>query len=272
MGLLKESYGSEYRSDETFSSFWNPRRLKNNCILVSVGYLLGIDAESLSDMLRVTLPQHIKGMGVGEMELILGGLPGCHLVIFPFDKTIKYSPQTQQRKAMRILSKWIARYKKHPFAIGYQRTDRSGHCVIAKPSRRTKEDTMKNYTFWCYQTRTKGVNVTEDVRASFIRFAIFIDPRKRAMEMDFFYGTTLPGDVSHVRVVEDDLHSDASSITTAYAPLAYSYSHEHASYTEPHPGHQSSNGLVYHPTVYSVSGEVPQPNDEEEMPSSSRSY
>jgi hypothetical protein len=254
MGLLKETYGSVPRSDETMASFWNPNRLRNNCIFVSIGYLLGMDAEALSALLKAKLPPHVKGMGVGEMELILGRLPDCHPIVFPFDKATEYNPRTQQRVAMRILSRQFRKYQEKSFAIGYQRVNGSGHCVVAKPSRQRKhsrEVDLKDYRFMCYQNQTKGVDMTMDVRDSFIRFAIFLDPGRRTMQMDYYYGTTVPGPVSHVQVEEDGWYSEGSS---ANLPIYQASASEPKLY--PESGYQSSSSYA-DPYAFHTSGTAP---------------
>jgi len=271
MGLLEGSYGSGHQSEEMLASFWNPQRLKNNGILVSVGFLLGMNAKHLSDLLKVKLPQFVKGLGVGQMELILGGVPGCHPVVFLFDQPItprrRHSPRDQQRKAMRILGRWIRKYGGQPFAIGYQRANGTGHCVVAKSTHTRVMDDIQSHTFWCYQTQTRGVDMTKDVRKSFIRFAIFIDPRKPAMKMDFFYGTTLPGSVSHVQVVENGWYPAATSTTAAYAPASGQSSNSYAQ-----SGYQSPNGSAYYTAPHPASGTLPQAGYKSEYTQASDPY
>jgi hypothetical protein len=196
------------------ASIWNPERLQNNCIFVSAGYLLNIDSEELSRRLEVRLSPYIPGVQVGEMESILGRLRDIHLVVVPFDVTDVYrtKSQSQQCLAMRILSPWIRKYKRNHFALGYQRLNGSGHCVVAMPPRKKPvkgKDSLFNYRFMCYQNRTKGEDKGQEVRDSFFRFAIFLIPGSPGvpMQMDF-YKTIAPGVVSHFNVRETNWYME----------------------------------------------------------------
>ena len=239
MGLL-QSDKSGGRSNEM--SRWNPEGLQNNCIFVSVGYLLNLNAEKLAKYLNVNFPPHIKGLGVGEMEWHLGRMPGLHVVILPFDKgAVGKIPRNSPSFALRFLERWISRYQNLPFAIGYQRADGSGHCLVAerlprgkwsrgKSSRETRgkgqsRELSESYSYTCYQKRTLGTDMAKDVMNSSIRFAIFVDPDATAMQMDFYYETDVQGQFGHVWMQEKGWYSnatyDSSSSSNSYTDSGY---------------------------------------------------
>jgi hypothetical protein len=236
MGLLQPDK-SGGRSNEM--SRWNPEGLRNNCVFVSVGYLLNLNAEKLAKYLNVKFPPHIKGLGVGEMEWHLGRMPGLHVVILPFDKgAVGKIPRNSPSFALRFLEKWIGQYGKSPFAIGYQRADGSGHCLVAErlskgqaskgKSSRGKGDSRErpgSYSYTCYQKRTNGTDMAKDVLNSSVRFAIFVDPNATAMQMDFYYETEVQGQFGHVWMQENGWYSGAtfnsSSASNSYTDSGY---------------------------------------------------
>jgi hypothetical protein len=236
MGLFKPD-NSGGRSNEI--SRWNPEGLENNCIFVSVGYLLNLNAEKLAKYLNVKFPPHIKGLGVGEMEWHLGRMPGLHVVILPFDKgAVGKIPRNSPSFALRFLEPLISRYAKLPFAIGYQRADGSGHCLVAErlsqgkvskgKSSRGKghqKERPESYSYKCYQKRTEGTDMAEDVMSSSVRFAIFVDRDATAMQMDFYYETDVQGQFGHVWMQENGWYSsstyNSSSASNYYTDSAY---------------------------------------------------
>lgn len=214
-GLLKEGGRKGY-------SRWNPDRLSNNCIYVSVAYILNMKYEKLLDRLGVRLSGTSKAPLVGEIEWIFGRLPDVHVVTVPFNReeNSQDTLRTQQDLAMYFLSPWIREYENRPFAIGYTRINRGGHCVVATKIRDRgdlKHDDLHNYTFKDYQFKTKGSDATEEVYGSFIRFAIFQTPGRRA-KMDF-YEYINPGVVHHSQLQEDGWYADASN--PPYAESGY---------------------------------------------------
>ena len=206
-GLLKEGGRKGH-------SRWNPDRLSNNCIYVSVAYILNMKYEKLLDRLGVRLSGTSKAPLVGEIEWIFGRLPDVHVVTVPFNReeNSQGTLRTQQDLAMYFLSPWIREYENRPFAIGYTRINRGGHCVVATKIRDRgdlKHDDLHNYAFKDYQFKTKGSDATEEVYGSFIRFAIFQTPGRRA-KMDF-YEYINPGVIHHSQLQEDGWYADASN-------------------------------------------------------------
>jgi hypothetical protein len=224
MGLLKESYWKDPEEYQT-PSYWNPQRLKNNCVFVSVGYLLGMSSNDLSQQFMVDkLPQRVKGVKLGEMEQILQRISGLNIVVFPFRNQKKENPRVQQAFAMKILEKWIRKHKCSQFAIGYRRINGSGHCVVAKKLKRPSGYKLRDYCFTCFQRETDGRDVSKDVMESFIMFAIFLDPDSQSheLQMDFFYTCTpqSTGNLSYEAVNHVQLCNNTSySITEQLSSL-----------------------------------------------------
>jgi hypothetical protein len=228
MGLLKEGYWEDAQEYEAPGSFWNPERLKNNCVFVSVGYLLGMSSNDLSQQLMVgVLPERVKGVKLGEMEQILQRISGLNIVVFPFRNQKMGSPQAQQASTMRILVKWIHRYKCSQFAIGYRRVNGSGHCVVAKKLERRGGYRLQDYCFMCFQHETGGRDVSNDVMGSFIMFAIFLDPNPQSheLQMDIFYANSAEstespfyGTFNHVQLY----NNSSCPITSGFSSLQIS--------------------------------------------------
>jgi hypothetical protein len=173
MGLLDEDYWEDPGRYEKPASYWNGERLQNNCVFVSVGYLLGMPSEELSSYLQEEpLPTQLQGINLGEIERILYRIPGLNIVVFPAQldgsrKRRSQRPESQQRFALSKLAEYLDDNDRQ-FAIGYQRVNGSGHCVVAQKL----GSSMKDYQFTCFQHETNGRNISEDVRKSFISFAI----------------------------------------------------------------------------------------------------
>jgi hypothetical protein len=243
-------------------SCWNPDRLSNNCIYVSVAYILNMKYKKLLDRLGVRLSRTSKAPLVGEIEWIFGRLPDVHVVTVPFNReeNSQGTLRTQQDLAMYFLSPWIREYKNRPFAIGYSRINPGGHCVVATKIRDRgdlKHDGLYNYTFKDYQFETKGSDATEEVCGSFIRFAIFKTPGRRA-KMDF-YEYINPGVVHHSQLQEDGWYADASN--PPYAESGYQsprspattpaiYPSRSAPDFYPDSGYQSSSSSALSPGDY----------------------
>ena len=220
-----EEFGLTKEGGRKGHSRWNPDRLSNNCIYVSVAYILKMKHQKLLDRLGVRLSRTSKAPVVGEIEWIFGRLPDVHVVTVPFNReeNSQGTLRTQQDLAMYFLSPWIRKYENREnrsFAIGYSRINPGGHCVVATKIRDRgdlKHDDLHNYAFKDYQFETEGSDVTDEVCGSFIRFAIFKTPGRRA-KMDF-YEYINPGVVHHSQLQEDGWYADASN--PPYAESGY---------------------------------------------------
>ncbi|RDL32358.1 uncharacterized protein BP5553_08814 [Venustampulla echinocandica] len=221
MGLLKEDYWEYPDRYEKPASYWNGERLQNNCVFVSVGYLLGMPSEELSSYLQAKpLPTELQGINLGEIERILYRIPGLNIVAFPVQlegsrRRQSQHPEPQQRFALRKLPECL-KDKDQPFAIGYERGSGRGHCVVAQNLRGRGGTRVEDYQFTCFQHETNGRNMSEDVRNSFISFAIFIDPGSRNRALSCFYESTLQSNGSRGAASANHvtLYDDGRSPTT----------------------------------------------------------
>lgn len=199
MGL----YGNDGNSSKA-ASRWNSEGLANNCIFTSVAYCLYMDAKQLAEYLDVEFSPDIKGLAVGEMEWHLRKLPGLYVVGIPtkaYDNTQGYS----HKSGLRFLQWWLDLYGGRPFAVGYQRKDGSGHCVVAERSNRSD----RKYKYTCFQKDTKGIDMTKEVRESDLRFAIFVDPRTTTTRIEIFRETDGDREFEYVRMEKDGQYSYA---------------------------------------------------------------
>ena len=240
MGLFRATYGSGRQ--EYVNSKWNPRGLLNNCVFVSVGYILGMNADELASQLGWELDRDDPGVLVRQLELIFRQhLTRCHLIIFDVDKNYRPTKDnlpTQQRKALSCLAPWIRKYGRNQFAVGYQMGSEGGHCVVAKPitaSKGSRNVHLNDYAFMCYQTRTKGRDMSKYVQKSFIRWAMFFDIGKGPMQTDVYRGTESPGAVIHV-------NSSFSQPSTSPGPV-YARNPENSPFLAASSFSSSSRGL-----------------------------
>jgi hypothetical protein len=240
MGLFKSTYGSGRQ--EYVDSYWNPRGLLNNCVFVSVGYILRMNADELASQLGWELDRDDPGVLVRQLEFIFRQhLTGCHLIIFDVDKNYqatKYNLPTQQRQALSCLAPWIRKYGRKQFAVGYQMGSEGGHCVVAKPitvSKGSRNVHLTDYAFMCYQTRTNGRDMSKYVQKSFIRWAMFFDIGEGPMQTDVYRGTESPGAVIHV-------NSSFSQTFTSPGPV-YARNQEESPFSAASSYYSSSQGL-----------------------------
>lgn len=279
MGLFKATYGSGRQ--EYVDSKWNPRGLLNNCVFVSVGYILGMNADKLASQLGWELDRYDPGVQVRQLEFIFRrNLTGCHLIVFDFDENYRPTKDdlpAQQRKALSCLAPWIRKYGRKQFAVGYQMSSEAGHCVVAKSitaSKGSRNVHLRDYAFTCYQTRTKGRDMSKYVQESFIKWAMFFDIGEGPMQTDVYRGTESPGAVIHVNSSFSQTFTSqgpiyASNPAISEFPAASSFSSSSnglpsSSYSQP--GVSSSSN--YHVESGNDSGTAPDPYPNSYYPSS----
>lgn len=133
--------------------------------------------------LGLDLPEN--GLDKEGLEAIIKKIRRAHIIVFPFDeKQIRGSPEAQQQCAIDILrSKAIS--LKEPFAVGYTRADRSGHCAVAQELNGWRDfkklGPLSGFSFTCYQQDTKGEDMAHDIKRSFLRFAILLSHTDQMM-------------------------------------------------------------------------------------------
>ncbi|KAG4442958.1 hypothetical protein IFR05_001571 [Cadophora sp. M221] len=173
LGMLKEDYWKKPRSDSGKASYWNPQRLQNNCLFVSIGYLFETPFEKLARLLNVEIPPlSAKGVALGQLESLLQLIGDMTLVVL----TPSYNerPQIQQNFAMRVFENRIHENGNKPFVLGYRRPSGTGHCLVAKRKRDASPgNSLANFKYMCYQNRTKGLDLSHEVKQSYIIFALF---------------------------------------------------------------------------------------------------
>ncbi len=158
---------------------------------------------------------------------------------------------TQQRKALGCLAPWTRKYRRKQFAVGYQMGSKGGHCVVAKPittTKGTRNVRLRDYAFMCYQTRTKGRDMSNYMERSFIRWAMFFDTGQGPMEMDVYRETESPGAVINV----NSSFSQNVKMFTSAGPV-YAWDPAESPLSAASSFSSSSNGLP--PSSYSQPGE-----------------
>jgi hypothetical protein len=178
--------------------------MRGNCLLVAIGWLFQITADELLARLQEKLwPTRDDGVERTQMGRVLRGIGGLRTVVFNADPKSVFNTKmaTQQWLAIRILQPWIRKYGSVPFALAYQRPNRTGHVVVARKFEGRKGDDWGDYQFTCFQKHTEGEDRTWDVIESYMVCAIFVedvgsDQRQAQVE---FYGELVDGVVSHLQ-------------------------------------------------------------------------
>ncbi|KAH8651855.1 hypothetical protein BGZ60DRAFT_420391 [Tricladium varicosporioides] len=243
MGLLKEDYWKDPSRYQKPASYWNGERLQNNCVFVSIGYLLGMPSEELSTYLQAKpLCAQLQGIDLGDIERILYRIPGLNIVTFPIHPESSHNwgsqhLESQQRFALSKLTKYL-KGSDREFAVGYQRGIKNGHCVVAQKLRRRDGTRMEDYQFTCFQHETDGRDMSEDVRKSFISFAIFVDRGSNHRALNCFYECTPQRNGSGTAASTDHvmLYDDGSNSTTS------NYQHP-TDYNCPSTSYSASNSI-----------------------------
>jgi hypothetical protein len=185
-------------------------------------------AEDLSaHLLAKPLPTQLQGINIGDIERILYRIPGLNIVAFPnqlqdFRRRRSHSSKhqqlfvvEQQRFALDILRQYLN--ENQTFAVGYRRVSGSGHCVVAQKMHGQAGNSVEDYQFTCYQHETDGRDMSDDVRKSFISFAILISPESGNRGLERCYESTLQSDGTRIAPHADHVtfHNDGSSPTMA---------------------------------------------------------
>ncbi|KAE8446313.1 hypothetical protein EG329_012060 [Mollisiaceae sp. DMI_Dod_QoI] len=147
------TFGSELDGFGLFgTSIYNPRELTNNCVFVTIAYLLGMNADQLAAKIEHER-EHEANKGVSLEELY---------------QMLEYHGITGSGYVMRLTVQRIHGCfdgSANVCGIAYQRPNGTAHCATVRQIARDKLH-PHGLQFVCYQKSTDGLDVTEDSQQS----------------------------------------------------------------------------------------------------------